>query len=130
MAERNWNFQTSDAKKALAERHRYAQFLRATCACDSDYDAAMMVFYELVGNVVRHAPGPVRISVQSPDPGIVTLEVADTGRPFPFAPSLPPIGDECGRGLYIVSELCCDVSVSRSEHGNVIRVRLPVKPKS
>lgn len=130
MAQRRWDFQTADAREALVERYSYIRFLRATCANDSDYDAAMMVFSELVGNVVRHAPGPVRISVRSSDPGTVTLEVADTGGPFAFSPSLPPTTDEGGRGLYIISELCCDISVSRTEHGNVIRVRLPVNPKS
>jgi len=129
MAERNWQFETSDASQALVERHSYVQFLRATCTTDSDYDAAIMVFSELVGNVIRHAHGPVQISVQHSDLGTVTLRVADTGAPFAFAPSLPPIGDEGGRGLYIVSELCSDISVTRSEHGNIMRVRLPVNPK-
>jgi anti-sigma regulatory factor (Ser/Thr protein kinase) len=130
MAERNWHFQASDASEALVERHSYVQFLRATCTPDSDYDAAMMAFSELVGNVVRHAPGPVQITVRWSDPGAMTLQVADTGVAFAFAPLLPPLTDEGGRGLYIVSELCSDVRVVRSEHGNVIRVRLPVIPKS
>jgi anti-sigma regulatory factor (Ser/Thr protein kinase) len=130
MVERNWHFEASDPTDALAERHSYVQFLRATCTSDSDYDAAIMIFSELVGNVIRHAHGPVQISVQHLDAVAVTLRVADTGDPFAFAPSLPPIDDESGRGLYIVSELSSDIRMTRSEHGNIVRVRLPVISKS
>jgi anti-sigma regulatory factor (Ser/Thr protein kinase) len=128
MAERVWHFQASDAREALVERRNYVRFLRSACTAESDYDAAMMVFSELVGNVVRHAPGPVQITVLWSEPGAMTLRVADTGGSFGFEPALPPITREGGRGLYIVSELCRHVSVRRSERGNVVQVILPVDP--
>jgi anti-sigma regulatory factor (Ser/Thr protein kinase) len=126
MAAFNWHFQAAEAKEALRERHNYIAFLRASCTRDSDYDGALIVFAELVGNVVRHAEGPIHLSLCSDPRGNVTLQISDTGSPFEFAPSLPGSTSENGRGLYIVSQFCRNVSVTHAERGNVVRVQLPV----
>jgi anti-sigma regulatory factor (Ser/Thr protein kinase) len=126
----NWHFQTSEATEALSERHNFVAFLRASCTSDSDYESAVIVFLELVANVIRHAAGPIQIRVASDGRGSMMLEVIDAGDPFVFAPSLPPSTSENGRGLYIVSQLCTYVNVTRFESGNVVRARLPVVPSS
>ncbi|HEY3674704.1 MAG TPA: ATP-binding protein [Candidatus Tumulicola sp.] len=127
MAARVWSFEAVKAEKALFEKTNYLDFLRSVCTPDSDYDAAVMVFTELVADVVRHAAGPIEIEVRSNGTGGAFLQVADSGRPFAFAPALPADMSESGRGLYIVFKFCSDVSVSRSEHGNIVLVRLPVE---
>jgi anti-sigma regulatory factor (Ser/Thr protein kinase) len=126
MPESDWHFQGDDAKKALSERNSYLEFLRSTCTADSDFDAAAILFTELVANVVRHAAGRIQISVRADRHGSVMLEVEDSGAPFAFAPSLPSITSEGGRGLYIISKLSADVSLSRNGDGNAVRVKLPV----
>lgn len=122
----DWEFQADEAKEALIERKGYLEFLRAACTPDSDYDSALIIFAELIANVIRHAAGPIQISIWGNERGSVTLQVIDTGAPFHFAPKLPPPNSEGGRGLYIISRLSREVSVSRNEDGNVVRVELPV----
>jgi anti-sigma regulatory factor (Ser/Thr protein kinase) len=126
MVARAWEFQADEAREAVTERHRYLDFLRAACTPDSDYDGALIVFAELIANVIRHAAGPIRVIVRADEVGTVTLQVMDSGAPFALTLSLPPSENESGRGLYIVSQLCGEVSVSRNEDGNVVKVRLPV----
>ncbi|HEY1428239.1 MAG TPA: ATP-binding protein [Candidatus Tumulicola sp.] len=127
MVAREWSFEAAEAVRALFEKRNYLSFLRAVCTPDSDYDAAVIVFIELVGNVVRHAAGPIRISVRTNESGGAILQVTDTGAPFAIAPALPSNTSESGRGLYIVCRFCTEVTVTRNERGNVVRVRLPVE---
>lgn len=100
--------------------------LRASCTPDSDYDGAAVVFGELTANVVRHASGPISIAVRFASDGTVILDVGDSGSGFEFAPTLPSVERDGGRGLYLVSQLCDHVSTLRTKNGNVVRVRLPV----
>jgi anti-sigma regulatory factor (Ser/Thr protein kinase) len=126
MVARDWRFQADEAKEALPQRNSYLEFLRAACTPESDYDGAIIIFTELVANVIRHTSGPIQICVRGNARGTVTLRVSDFGSPFPLSPSLPPTTSEGGRGLYIIAQLSSDVSVSRNEYGNVVRVDLPV----
>ena len=78
-----------------------------------------------MGNVVRHAPGPVEIQLFCDDRGAV-LHVIDTGTAFDASSNLPSdVLSERGRGLFIVRQLAHGV---RIEHifncGNHIRVEL------
>jgi anti-sigma regulatory factor (Ser/Thr protein kinase) len=126
MVLRDWRFQADEAREALPQRYSYLAFLRASCTPESDYDGALIIFTELIANVIRHTAGPIQISVRRNPRGSVTLRVTDKGRPFGFPASLPPTTSESGRGLYIVAQLSSDVSVSRNGYGNVVRVDLPV----
>jgi anti-sigma regulatory factor (Ser/Thr protein kinase) len=111
MVARDWLFRADDAKEALPQRQSYLEFLRAACTPDSDYDGALIIFTELIANVIRHAAGPIQIRVGGYAQGALTLQVTDTGAPFCSAPSLPPANSEGGRGLYIISQLST-ISVS------------------
>jgi PAS domain S-box-containing protein len=76
-----------------------------------------LVLGELIGNVVRHAPGCLEVIVDVSGPSPV-LHVIDRGPGFERAPMLPAdVMAESGRGLYIVSELTDEFSVSRSPGG-------------
>lgn len=121
-----WQFDAEDARIALAARRSFANLLQETCTEQSDIGGAETSFGELVGNVVRHAPGPVRIAMRSGVLGRVTLNVYDTGAPFTIRASLPETYSESGRGLYIVSEICSHVSVVRVRGGNKVTAVLPV----
>lgn len=86
---------------------------------------------ELIGNVVRHAPGNIEVRLDwTSDEAI--LSVRDSGRSFEFNPNLPqdPFA-ETGRGLYIVCALAehFDMSFDNGS-GKVIRVVLPVSRRA
>jgi anti-sigma regulatory factor (Ser/Thr protein kinase) len=126
-----WRFQDLDAITALAARHAFTAFLRENCTPESDCESAQLVFGELVANVVRHAPGPIEIVMQSDHHGAVRLEVYDRGRGFDLSPSLPaPLSEGGGRGLYLVSRLCIHLSVERIAGGTRVRAVLPVAAKT
>jgi anti-sigma regulatory factor (Ser/Thr protein kinase) len=72
-----------------------------------------MIFGELVGNAVRHAPGALSIAISAAD-GKVCLHVIDEGPGFEQRPGLPSdIWSESGRGLYLISALAEDLTVER-----------------
>ena len=92
-----------------------------------DLEAAELIFGELIGNVVRHAPGPIDVQL-SWGGNYPVLHVTDRGRGFIRNPSLPvdPLS-ESGRGLYIIALLARDVRVERIPgYGNHVAVELNV----
>ncbi|HEY9085366.1 MAG TPA: ATP-binding protein [Candidatus Tyrphobacter sp.] len=122
-----WWFDAADAMEALCARRAFVSWLRATCAPASDFGAAEIVFGELIANVVRHAPGAIRIVAEAHARGSVVLTVCDTGPGFASVPAAPPHAtSENGRGLYIVSRLAGKLKVTRSEDGHRVSVVLPV----
>ena len=116
-----WKFRSDDAADALAQRGAFAEALHQRFGMAVDRTAAEIVFTELVGNVMRHAPGAIEISLSEGDGA--TLEVTDTGPGFEWKPVLPPASAECGRGLYIVSRLSREVQTHR-RGGEPARVRV------
>ncbi|HZY98574.1 MAG TPA: SpoIIE family protein phosphatase, partial [Candidatus Baltobacteraceae bacterium] len=120
-----WSFAAEDARAAADARLHFVEFLR-TRTGDLDFIArAELVFGELLGNVVRHAPGPVETQFFW-DETSATLHVIDTGTAFEAVTNLPyDLLSERGRGLFIVRQLARAV---RIEHvfncGNHIRVEL------
>lgn len=119
-------FTVEDAAYASHARSVFQTYLRRYAASESDVDAAELIFGELVANVARHAPGPIRASLEWTPDGAV-LEVRDTGPGFDFLASLPPDDAENHRGLYIVSVLAGRVVQRRGEDGTVMAVDLPVR---
>ncbi len=121
-----WTLYADDARSAGDARALFVEFLRGA-NCDRDFiDRAELVFGELLGNVVRHAPGSVEISVDSNDETLV-LHVFDSGPPIaPARHRLPEdMFSERGRGLFIVEQLAADIQIERvPDRGNHISVTL------
>jgi anti-sigma regulatory factor (Ser/Thr protein kinase) len=115
-----------DARRAIDARTLFVEFLHGV-ACDDDFiDRAELIFGELLGNVVRHAPGSLEISVDSDEDSMV-LHVIDSGPPFALDRRRLPddVFSERGRGLFIVEQLASDVRVERVvNRGNHISVTL------
>jgi len=109
-----WMFASEDARTAVDARTQFVEFLRSIGTGDELVYKAELVFGELLGNVVRHAPGPVEISFDF-DSGTGILHVIDSGPEFPLtARHLPDdVLSELGRGLFIVQQLATDVRVER-----------------
>jgi len=122
-----WHFRSDDANDALSKRRPFAEFLRARCTPESDWQAAEIVYGELVANVVKHAPGPIEIMLRSDSRGTVTIEVFDTATRFRIARAVePPLYSESGRGLHITWQLCGNLSRTKTPNGGKVSVVLPV----
>jgi anti-sigma regulatory factor (Ser/Thr protein kinase) len=116
-----WDFASDDPIRALAERAAFTSALESIAGAAVDSFTAAIVFAELVGNVVRHAPGPITITLAF-DELVVVLTVCDQGAAFVFNPILPAELSESGRGMFLISQFANEVSVSRDgEAGNAVR---------
>ncbi len=123
-----WQFAAADARSAYTLRGEYLKSLQQVCnASDDDLSECGLIFAELIGNVVRHAPGALSFSLEQRD-GDIILHVIDKGPGFEYAPSLPAnVWAESGRGLYLISRLARDVKVERLPGmGSHIAVTLPL----
>jgi PAS domain S-box-containing protein len=112
-----WEFDAADAAGAGAARAEYAAALHAAGLAADEVFSAELVFGELIGNVVRYAPGPIRamldVSGEAP-----VLHVIDAGQGFEFRPRLPAdILSERGRGLFLVTAFAEELSVERRRGG-------------
>jgi anti-sigma regulatory factor (Ser/Thr protein kinase) len=115
-----WMFASQDARSAVDARTEFVEFLRSIGTGDELVYKAELVFGELLGNVVRHAPGPVDISFDLRS-GAGILHVIDSGPEFPVVQAHLPddVLSELGRGLFIVQQLATDVRVERiADRGN------------
>ncbi len=122
---RAWNLSLDDARAAVDARSRFVEFLRRIKSDDDFIATAELIFGELLGNVVRHAPGPVEIAIDLHEASMI-LHVIDSGPRLGVAqPRLPEdMLSERGRGLYIVEQLAAEVRIQRRVGGNHISVTM------
>lgn len=112
-----WAFDSNDVKAAHGARHSFVAALRDGGFRLDCLDTAELVFGELLGNVVRYAPGPIEIFFDWSEATPV-LHVLDRGPGFALAPKLPSdLLSERGRGLYIVWSLTDDFNVTQRHDG-------------
>ncbi len=107
-----WRFDPRDAVRSYDVREALAEAL-TSYGRDVDVEAAELVFGELIGNAVRHAPGHVDVELTWDDPAAPVLHVVDDGPGYAPPTQLPPFESESGRGLYLVRTLTRDFSVTR-----------------
>jgi anti-sigma regulatory factor (Ser/Thr protein kinase) len=121
-----WALYVDDARAAVNARSRFVEFLQ-NAGCDATFiDKAELIFGELLGNVVRHAPGPVEITVDSDDETMI-LHVIDSGPPIsePHHRLPDDVLSERGRGLFIVEQLATTVQIERvMDRGNHLAVTM------
>lgn len=122
----NWGFDVVDSASAYAIKQDYLAAVSAYAGPDADVSACALIFSELVGNALRHAPGRLSLSLSTDEKGI-WLHVMDEGTGFDAEPALPKdIWSESGRGLFLVQALADEVVVHRLPHfGSYIKVLLP-----
>ena len=122
-----WQFRADDAIDALRMRAVVRAFFVAEADEASDVEGAVLVFGELVANVVRHAPGAISVRIEWPAAGAAMLYVDDWG---PGVRSVCTSDDplrEDGRGIGIVRALARDLSiVSAPFAGTHVSAALPV----
>jgi PAS domain S-box-containing protein len=99
-----WVFDVHDADAARHARQAFTQQLQSENVSPDDIAMAELVFMELLGNVVRYAPGQVEIAVDWS--GVIpVLHAIDHGPGFSRNPKLPDLLAESGRGIYLISML-------------------------
>ncbi|GAC1593992.1 MAG: hypothetical protein NVS3B28_24330 [Candidatus Velthaea sp.] len=120
-----WKFESSNEIDARRLRRELIAILRAEGV--GDFDAAELIYGELIGNVVRHAPGRIRIQLVWEN-DVPVLTVGDEAQPFTVHAELPAdVMSECGRGMYIVKTLVRDFHIRDVPgDGTEVRVTLPV----
>lgn len=126
--EMRWQFEAADARAAYTLRDDYFARLQELCELDPQSASTCgVIFAELIGNAVRHAPGPLTVSLELRGCDVV-LHVIDKGPGFTYQPSLPAnLWAESGRGLYLVSKLARKAAVERVPGlGSHVSVTLPV----
>lgn len=123
-----WQFEAADSRSAYTMRDQYFySLLRWSEADDEELAVCGLIFAELIGNAVRHAPGPLSASLERRADSLV-LHVIDEGPGFHFEPTLPRnLWAESGRGLYLIKKLARSVVVERlAGRGSHLAVTLPV----
>jgi anti-sigma regulatory factor (Ser/Thr protein kinase) len=129
VAKHPWYFETDCARDALAGRQLLERYLSDHTKEGSDLFPATLAFGELVSNVIKHAPsGGVRVWLE-PHREKFALCINDAGSGF--RPSdmkrKPDDRSESGRGLYIVRQVCEEVSYRRLDSdGFLVRAVLPL----
>ncbi|HZZ64676.1 MAG TPA: SpoIIE family protein phosphatase [Candidatus Baltobacteraceae bacterium] len=125
-----WAFDAENARAAQDARTQFVRYLRANGTDPEDIGMAELIFGELVGNVVRHSPGPIDINLDWSNDRPV-LHVLDRGPEFVLTRALPEdVLSESGRGLFIVKALSGDIRVEHiSGYGNHVVVELPLRRK-
>ena len=124
--EPNWKFVSDDARTAQAARSSFVAYLESHGVRADMVVTAEVVFGELVGNVVRHAPGPIDVELAW-NAGAALLVVRDRGAGFALDRARLPESDyaESGRGLFIVDAYANPPSVrARRGGGTAVEVRL------
>jgi PAS domain S-box-containing protein len=108
-----WSFESADAAASTAARRAFCEVLRERGFRPNDVALAEIVFGELTGNVVRYAPGPVDVALDTTGTRPV-LHVLDRGEGFELNPRLPADAmAERGRGLFIVDALVDEFTIAR-----------------
>ena len=110
-----WRFDPHDWRRAYDVRETLAEALSAY-GTGVDLPAAELVFGELVGNAVRHAPGHVDVELTWDDATTPVLHVIDDGPGYTTRAGVPPPDAESGRGLYIVAQLTREFTVTKLPH--------------
>lgn len=123
-----WTFDTSDVASARETQRAFSDAL-ARAGLEPDAIAnAEVVYAELVGNIVRYAPGAAEVALDLGG-ALPVLHVLDRGRGFRRAPRLPAdLLSENGRGLFIIDRLTEEFSASaRRDGGSHARAVLAVR---
>jgi PAS domain S-box-containing protein len=112
-----WTFDVADRDAAAAARTAIVDALARRHVAEVDRTFAELVFAELVGNVKRYAPGAIDVALDLSDEYAV-LHVVDAGAGFQHNARLPTDAlAESGRGLFIVSTIAEEFTVTRCPTG-------------
>lgn len=108
-----WTFDSADGVAAGNVRRSVRSFLELRGIGVGSLLNAELVYAELIGNVVRYAPGTAKVRMEW-NCGRAVMHIFDDGAGFQHAPRLPrDIYAESGRGLFLIATLTEDFHISR-----------------
>jgi len=124
---RSWKFDALDGSSGHAARLGFVAELESGGVTPDDVFTSELIFGELLGNVARHAPGPIEIVMDWTLGSSPVLHVLDEGAGFVVVPRLPSdLLSERGRGLFLVWSLAEEFNVTkRTGPGSHARAVLP-----
>jgi anti-sigma regulatory factor (Ser/Thr protein kinase) len=125
-----WQFDADNARSAQHARGEFYARLEAEAGPESDLGAAEIIFGELVGNVVRHAPGAIDVTLEW-EGSRALLHVIDRGKGFDYTPPAEiDLLREEGRGLWLIHQFAVFTSIEYLPgYGTHVTVELPVRRK-
>jgi len=126
--QRSWTFDALDESSGHAARLAFVAELKAGGVKPDEVFTSELIFGELLGNVARHAAGPIEIVMDWTPGSPPVLHVLDEGPGFVVVPRLPSdLLSERGRGLFLVWSLAEEFNVTkRTGPGSHARAVLPV----
>ena len=105
-----------DVSLAIDARQVFSRYLTSYATAESDVISAELIFGELLGNVARHAPGPIDISFGWED-GEAILRMIDCGPGYSVEHTrLPAEFSESSRGLFLIDNYSKSFTVHQ-KHG-------------
>jgi hypothetical protein len=124
--EEGWRLDTTVAKEAGRLRRAFREYLEAYGHPAGDFDAAELLYGELVANCVEHAPGRLRIEFRWYDSTLTVIDTSDRLRTWPFSAH-----DACPEttihSFTILTSLTARVQLARESSGGTrASVVLPV----
>ncbi|HTD37080.1 MAG TPA: SpoIIE family protein phosphatase [Candidatus Limnocylindrales bacterium] len=121
-----WAFDVGDSAAAYAIKRDFVTAVKEEYGESGDINACEIIFSELVGNVLRYAPGRLSLGLSADSRGL-WLHVMDDGPGFEGPPTLPAdVWSESGRGLFLVGALAKELEIQRlPAYGTYVKVLLP-----
>jgi anti-sigma regulatory factor (Ser/Thr protein kinase)/predicted ArsR family transcriptional regulator len=124
----DWYLDGTDARAGSELRRELMDYLRRHAVADSDLAGAELAAAELIGNAIRHAPGPawVHLDWGADEP---VIEVHDLGPGFVLRTELPedPLATG-GRGLMITHAVTGELrAAAKRAGGSRVTTVLPVR---
>jgi anti-sigma regulatory factor (Ser/Thr protein kinase) len=106
-----------------ATRRTVAHWARSCALSEDQVEALQLAASELATNSVRYGGGEGTVSMWT-EAGVAVVEFCDAGHlQDPLTGRLhPPTGQESGRGLFLVNQLCDLVQLRTSPSGTTVRV--------
>ena len=125
-----WQFDADNAKSAQHARGEFLARLQTEAGPEGDFGASEIIFGELVGNVVRHAPGAIDVTLEW-EASRAFLHVIDRGGGFEYTPPAEiDLLREEGRGLWLIHQFAIFTSIEYLPgYGTHVTVELPVRRK-
>lgn len=111
-------------------RDECLDYLRRHGTPESDYEAAALVFSELVGNAIEHSDGPIWVSLNwgARQPVLSVHDLGTGFEPPRTDAAMPGLDQDSGRGLLIVSHLTDQLEVAaKAAGGSRVTATLPVR---
>lgn len=125
--EHKWQFSAREVQGVTAARREFTAHLRAVANGEANFDAAALIFGELIANAIKYGRDPIVAKVES-NAAYAQLVIEDGGGGFVSDHLRPPEPTSTGgRGFAIATTLARSIQLEKLPGCFRITVELPVK---